>query len=188
MRMRMTEEANRAFRNRDYRLALKLSEELASEGDPCAIYTCGIIYEIGSGLLGPDLGKAWSYFERLAREHSLSEGYLGCVRIVLAQQDLTRLNLAESFCNSAIQTDDTAFGYLLLGDLNVHLKQPPDLLSAGRCYSSAALRGSLWGLRRYAYVMRLRGRWLGYFTMHAIATVLTPVYLIFFGLRSTRSG
>lgn len=186
--MDASDEADRAFRRRDYALALKLSEKLAGEGDPSAIYTCGLIYEIGAGLPGPDLAKAWVNFERLAREYGLSEGYLGCVRILIANRDRAKARIAESFCRSAIEADGTAFGYLLLGDVCLRLKQPPDLAMAESSYISSAIRGSVWGMRRYARLMRIRGNWLGCLLMHTIATVLTPIYLIIFGFRSTRSG
>jgi TPR repeat protein len=180
--------ANRAFERGDYFEALKISEKLAAAGDLGAIYTCAIIYELGSPRIQKDLTKAWSYFEKLARQNNLSEGYLGMVRIIIERKDIGKSKMAESYCRLAIEADGSAFGFLLLGDVKRLLVQPPKLDEASGAYFSAAIRGALWGWRRWANVKRVQGDWLAWVVIHAIATLITPFYLIILGRRASRSG
>lgn len=186
--MSIKEEADDAYRKGDYRRALELSEELARGGDAAAIYTCAILYELGSGADSPNLDKAWIYFERLAREHHLSEGYLGCARVILSRGEQSRAKLAEEFCRRAIEIDNSAFGHLILGDIYSKFHDPPDLKRAARCYVDAAVRGAAWGWRRYANVKKAQGNFVIWALVHALATVAFPLYVLVLGARATRTG
>lgn len=181
--------ATRAFNEDDIETALALSEKMAETGDIQAIYTCGLIY---GGLDGfenlRDLEKAWSYFQRLALNFNIDEGYLGCVRILLARREADRWELALDYCRAAIDLSNTQFGWLLLGDVLSKLHPNPDKPAACRAYLKAAMGGAPWGWRRFAEIKWAGGNYVFAAFIHVLATIIFPVYVLLCGFRATRTG
>lgn len=184
----LRKKGNDAYRREDYNLALEIFEKMAISGDPHALFTCGLIYEGVGGFDHPDLCKAWSYYERLHREHDFDEGYLGCVRIMLRRKETLKWKVARQYCERVIKLNRNAFAYLLLGDVVLNLAPQPSTKEAAKAYLTAAARGAPWGLRRYANMKKIEGYSIFSLTIHLVATILFPFYILVFGFRATRTG
>jgi len=182
-------QATIAFNSENMESALELSEKLAETGDAQALFTCGLIYEGLDGFENKkNLEKAWSYFQRLALNFNFDEGYLGCVRILLARREVDRWELALAYCLAAIESSNTQFGWLLLGDVLSKLNPSPDRQGACRAYLKAAMGGAPWGWRRFAEIKRADGNYLLAAVVHILATLAFPVHVLFSGFRATRTG
>jgi TPR repeat protein len=177
------QDALRAFKSEDYKLALALALEIAPYGDPGACYICAVIYEYQH-----DLKKAYFYFDLCRKEGGTADAYNGCVRIILKQGRKEDILLAKEYCEAAIAKSHDGISYLLLGRLLEELSEPPDFRQAKRMYLRAALHGAAWGMRRFANLeYKLGIKPVGVF-YHVAATLLFPIFRLLFGNRTLRVG
>lgn len=184
----LKKEADAAFKNRDFEQAFTLSEKLAEENIPSAIFTCGLIMEKGWPHGAKDLDRALYFYRDLALKFNDEEGYLGCVRIFLARRDLSNRDKAVDYCLGATKGRLKHLAFLLLGNVYEELYIPPEYKLARRAYLKSFFSGSAWGLRKHAMSLMKSNNIIGGIFMHVIATVASPLFAIFGGLRTTRKG
>ncbi len=181
-------EASTAFKNRNFELAFSLSEKLAKAGEPSALFTCGLILE--NGWLGgvKDFDRAFCFFRELAIKFNDDEGYLGCVRIFLARHEFENRDIALRYCADATKGRLKHLGFLLLGDVYEELSEPPEYKLARKAYLSSFFAGSPWALRKYSMSLMKSRNIIGGFLMHVLTTIISPIFVLFGGLRVTRKG
>lgn len=184
----LSEKSRKALMKHDYSVALNVSQKLALENVPVGLFNCGLIYEHGWGLTHPDMETALQYFRKLAIYFNESEGFLGCVRIILARHDLPECERAISYCMQCIDGPSAVFAYLSLGRVYEELHVPPQWKLARRAYLRAFFRGSPFALRKYASSLMRCKKYVSGVMVHIIATILSPLMLIIGGRRVTRIG
>ena len=182
------DEATRAYAAKKYDDALRVASRLASRNIQVGHYICALIYELGIASAGQDLSRAFRHFEFLAKGFDDEEGYLGCARVILREDDAEKASVAASFCRRAIELSQSQFGYLVLGDVLNHLATPRDPRGARTAYFQAAIRGAAWGWRNLANLEYSQRDWLGSFVLHVWATLVFPLYFLFGGSRALRRG
>ncbi len=109
------ENARRAIKDKDYKLALKNYCELADQDVPDAILMCGVIHENDWDETLTDLDVAFGYYRKLAIKWNADSGYLGCVRIILAKKDVAERDKALDYCRKLIKGEEKRYGYLTMG-------------------------------------------------------------------------
>lgn len=179
---------NAAYKEGNFDLALQLSEKLSVENVPSAFFTCGLILEKGWSSCGIDLDRAREFYKQLAINWSNAEGYLGCVRIMLAKKELDKRDKAIQYCLSETKGGLSYLAYLLLARIYEEMFVPPDYKLAKRYCIRSIFHGSAWALRRYAVLLGRSGNIVGAFVMHIVATVCSPIIVLFGGFKKVRKG
>jgi len=180
--------ADAAFKSKDFELTLALSEKLAEENVPSAFFTCGLILEKGWINGVKDLDRALLFYRDLAIKFNDDEGYLGCVRIFLARHDLEDRDQAVRYCTGATRGRLKHLAFLLLGRVYEDLYEPPEYKLARNAYLKSFFGGSAWALRQYAISLMKSNNVVGGAFMHAVATLISPIYVLIHGVRTTRNG
>jgi hypothetical protein len=180
--------ANAAFKSKDFELTFALSEKLAKENVPSALFTCGLIMEKGwlKGAKDPD--RAFHFYRDLAIKFNDPEGYLGCVRVFLARHELDNRERAVRFCLGATDGRLKHLAFLLLGRIYEEMYEPPEYKLARKAYLKSFFAGSAWALRQYAMSLMKSNHVIGGVLMHVVATIVSPIFVLFRGLRTTRTG
>ncbi|GLQ98161.1 hypothetical protein [Dyella mobilis] len=186
--LEMKEKAGAAFKRHDFQLALALSEKLVEENVPSAFFTCGLIMERGWLNGVADLEKALFFYRNLAIKFNDDEGYLGCVRIFLARRELVNREKAMRYCQDATRGRLRHLAYLLMGRVYEELYEVPEYTLARKAYLASFFSGSAWALRKYALSLKKSHQIVGSVLIHIVATVVSPIMVLFGGVRVTRKG
>lgn len=178
--------ANEAFNNKNFELAFRLSEKLAHEDDMSSIFTCGLIMEKGwaNGVI--DLDYAACCYKKLAIRFNQDEGYLGCVRIILARHEVENRETAMNYCLGATKGRLERIALLLRGRIYEELYEPPEYRLARKEYLKAFFKGSAWALRQHAMSLNTSGKHFAGSFMHVIATFVSPIILLLGGRDKAR--
>lgn len=180
--------ADIAFKDRDFKTALQLSEQLVKEQVPEGYLTAAIISEHGWDGSDPDLQKAMVFYSGLCSRFNAREGYLGVARIYLKKAEKCNAERAERHCLHVVEESGDPIAYLLLGRVYEELFGDGHLGLAARNYLKAGLRGSAWAWRKYAQVKAKTGHHLVSLLAHIFATVISPALIFFGGMRLSRRG
>lgn len=188
---KLMEKGHAAFNRQDFKSAYDYLEEPTRKSMPLALLERGAI--LLHGWLGekPDLDRAYKYYERASVSNVSNvrcEGYLGCVRALLAKGDPANAEKAIRFCKAASEGVRPDIALLLLGRVFEELYQPPDYARAKEAYLAAFRRGAAWGMRRYARALWSSGNKFGGALAHVGATIAAPLYLLLRGMRAGRQG
>lgn len=184
----LRQKADEAFKSKDFTLAFSLSEKLAEANVPSALFTCGLIMEKGWMHGAKDLDRAFFFFRELAIKFNDDEGYLGCVRVILAKREIENRDKAAHYCLDATKGRLRHLGFLLLGRVYEELYDPPQYKLARKAYLKSFISGSAWALRQYAMSLMKSGNVVGGVLMHVAATIVSPFFVLFGGVRTTRTG
>lgn len=179
-------QASQAIKNRDFNLALECYEVLAAKDIPDGIFMCGVIHENKWDETLHDLDEAYGFYRKLAIEWNADSGYLGCVRVILANKDVSHRDTALNYCRQLITGDEKRYGYLTMGRIYEELHDPPEEKLARSAYFHSFLHGSTWALRKYATSLMNSKKYLRGIAMHVVATIVSPFLLFFGGLGATR--
>jgi len=179
---------NTAYKERNFDLALELAEKLAGENVPSSFFTCGLILEKGWSSFGIDLNRALEFYKKLAIQWNDAEGYLGCVRIILARKEFDQRDKAIQYCLTETKGRLSYLAYLLLARIYEEMYSPPDYRLAKKCCIKSIFLGSAWALRNYALILGRSGNIAGAFSMHIVATVCSPLIVVFGGFKKVRKG
>lgn len=184
----LSREADVAFKSKNFDVAFSISEELVKANVPSAMFTCGLIMEKGwlNGL--QDLDRALFFYRDLAIKFNDDEGYLGCVRVMLAKHDMESRDKAVHFCTDATHGRLKHLAFLLLGRVYEELYSPPDYKAARKAYLKSFAAGSAWALRQYAMSLMNSKNIIAGVLMHIAATIVSPFFVLFGGARTTRPG
>lgn len=182
------QEADNAFRRKDFKIAFSVSERLAVANVPSAMFTCGLIMEKGWLTGQPDFDKAFGFYRGLAIKFNDDEGYLGCVRVMLAKHEVENREKAVHYCVDATRGRLKHLAFLLLGRVYEELYDPPDYKAARKAYRKSFAAGSAWALRQYAMSLMKSRNIIGGVFMHVVATIVSPFFVLFGGARTTRPG
>lgn len=184
----LRQKADEAFGNKDFETALVVSKRLAAENIPSAMFTCGLILEKGWLNDKIDLNGAEFYYRKLAINFNDDEGYLGCVRIMLARREMENRDTAMQYCMGAANGRIKHLAFILMGRIYEEFYDPPDYKLARRAYLKSVVSGSAWALRKYAMSLMKSKNIIGGICMHVIATIVSPFFVLFGGVRTTRTG
>jgi TPR repeat protein len=179
---------NAAYKEGKFDLALQLAEKLSNENVPSSFFTCGLILEKGWSSCGIDLDRALEFYRKLAVRWNDAEGYLGCVRIILAKNDFDQRDKAIQYCLTESMGRLSYLAYLLLARIYEEMYMPPDYNLAKKYCIKSIFHGSAWALRKYALLLGRSGNVVGAFSMHIVATVCSPLIVVFGGFKKVRKG
>lgn len=185
---KLRREARAAFKNNESERAFALSEQLATENVPSALFRCGLILEKGWLNGTVDLDRAWSFYNKLAINWNEDLGYLGCVRLILSKGEQKERDKAIQYCEHVLNGPVKYRALLLLGRIYEELYTPPNYKLAKKAYLKAIFHGSAWALRKYAVALGRSGNLVGSLLMHVVATVASPIFVLFGGMKVTRRG
>lgn len=181
-------EASYAKKMKDYRLAFKKYKQLAECNIPDGLFMCGFIQENKFDHELHDLDAAYKYYTKLAINWGEDAGYLGCVRVILAQKDEHHRDKALAYCRDLVKGEEKRYGYLTMGRVYEELFQPPKDKLARVAYFYAFVHGATLGLRKYATSLMRSRKCIRGVVMHVIATLVAPVLFLFGGAAATRDG
>lgn len=183
----LEQEALRFYAKRKYDEALNISIELSKHLNNVGLYMSATILELGISTQGKNLQIAYKYFD-LLRKNNDDEGYVGCARIMLQDNNIGSEKLAEEYCKNAIKVRENPYAYLVLGQVYEFMFGSSHYELATKSYTKAALRGATLGWRRIALLEKKKGNLLMSIIMHIFSTIVAPVYLIFGGMGTARNG
>lgn len=180
--------AAQCYRQGRYDDALEAAQKLVKHNERLGFFICALLYELGVTKKGKNLERAYGHYDTLRKAFDDLDGYMGCARIILQNNDLTSAAKAEKFCIHVIDKTKDPIAYLLLGRLYEELFGQSHYELAKKNYLKAGLRGSAWAWRKYAQLNMRMGHALIGITMHVFATLISPILVLIGGMRSSRRG